>query len=104
MRILPTMCALVLTFACGTAIAQSGPKKKDDAPGVASRALGADPSRDTQSLRARMNEWYEDCRKGWDVKTHMTKRDYERTCRRMAEERVKFLNEDAKGIVRPKLN
>jgi hypothetical protein len=27
----------------------------------------------------------------------MSKKDYERTCRRMAHERIKFLNEDAKG-------
>ena len=48
-----------------------------------------------------MHAWYEDCRKGWDAKTHMSRRDYDRTCRRMAHERSKYLNEaKAKGSAR----
>jgi hypothetical protein len=53
-------------------------------------------------MRAHMQAWYEDCRKGWDTKTHMSKKDYERTCRRMAQERVKFLSADTKGRARAK--
>jgi len=49
-----------------------------------------------------MNAWYEDCRHGWDAKTHMSKKDYQRTCRRMAHERVKFINDEAKRAGRAK--
>src|SRR5262249_37736258 len=37
--------------------------------GVGTRALGATP----KDMHARMHAWYEDCRKGWDAKTHMSK-------------------------------
>jgi hypothetical protein len=53
-------------------------------------------------MRAQMGAWYEDCRKGWDAKTHMSKKDYERTCQRMAHERIKFLHDDAKSRSRAK--
>jgi len=45
-------------------------------------------------MQARMKAWYEDCRKGWDAKTHMSKKDYDHTCRRMAQERIKFLKDE----------
>jgi hypothetical protein len=51
-------------------------------------------------MHTRMNAWYEDCRKGWDAKTHMSKKEYNRTCRRMAQERIKFLS-DEKAKPRP---
>ena len=56
---------------------------------VGSRALGQYPRdmRDPEDMRAHTPAWYEDCSKGWDAKTHMSK-NYERTCRRMAHERI----------------
>jgi predicted DNA-binding protein (MmcQ/YjbR family) len=33
---------------------------------------------------------FEQCMKDWDPSTHMTKRDWERVCRRVATDRTKF--------------
>jgi hypothetical protein len=97
MRMLPSAFLLSLLLYCNLANAQSEPSAKQppaaSSKGVGTRALGQYP----KDLRGHMQAWYEDCRKGWDVATHMSKKDYERTCRRMAHERIKFLNEDAKG-------
>jgi len=37
---------------------------------------------------------FDQCMKDWDAKTHMTKRDWERTCRRVTDERMKYLREN----------
>jgi len=92
---------LAVLFTGSGANAQSAAPSPDPAPSsaqdVGTRALGQSP----QELRAHMHAWYEDCRKGWDAKTHMSRRDYDRTCRRMAHERIKYLNEaKAKGSAR----
>src|SRR5215813_4904307 len=92
---------LALLLAGSSADAQSAAPSPDPDPssaqGVGTRAIGQSP----QDLRAHMLAWYEDCRKGWDAKTHMSRRDYDRTCRRMARERIKYLNEaKAKGSAR----
>jgi hypothetical protein len=102
MRTLPSFFALSLLLSCGGASAQSELQSKQRLPsssqGVGTRALGPG----AKDMRAHMQAWYEDCRKGWDTKTHMSKKDYERTCRRMAQERVKFLSDDTKGRARAK--
>jgi hypothetical protein len=36
---------------------------------------------------------FDQCLKDWDAKTHMTKQEWERTCRRVTEERLKYLRE-----------
>jgi|SoiMethySBSTD1v2_1073268.scaffolds.fasta_scaffold389217_2 hypothetical protein len=102
MRTLPSVCVLLLLLAWSGASAQSDAKPKpsssSSSKGVGSRALGQYP----QDMRARMRAWYDDCRKGWDHSTHMSKRDYERTCHRMARERIKFIDDEAKRRVRAK--
>ena len=94
MRTLLTVFALALLLTWSEAHAQSdAPAKQPPSPAskaVGSRALGQHPP----DLQAHMHSWYEDCRKGWDAKTHMSKKDYERTCRRMAHERIKFLHDE----------
>ena len=96
MRMLQGVVALALLLVCTGANAQSDAKSERPPPtsskGVGTRALGSYP----QDMRAQMKAWYEDCRKGWDAKTHMSKRDYESTCRRMAHERIKFLKDESK--------
>jgi hypothetical protein len=51
---------------------------------------------DEQYLHARITAWYEDGRKGWNATSHMSEREYERTCLQMARERLKFLDDEAK--------
>jgi hypothetical protein len=38
-------------------------------------------------------QYLDTCMKDWDAATHMTKAEWSRTCRRLAEGRVKFLLE-----------
>jgi len=89
-----TLVALSLLLSVTGASAQSDMAAKrqpsSSTKGVGTRALGANP----KDMQARMKAWYEDCRKGWDAKTHMSKKDYDHTCRRMAQERIKFLKDE----------
>ena len=48
--------------------------------------------------KARVKE----CMKQWDRSTHMTKREWEATCRRVAAERAKYLREQGYGAERKK--
>jgi hypothetical protein len=102
MRSLPSVLALSLLLMWSGANAQSDAQAKhspqSSSKAVGSRALGQAP----KDIHAQMNAWYEDCRHGWDAKTHMSKKDYQRTCRRMAHERVKFINDEAKRAGRAK--
>lgn len=43
-----------------------------------------------------------ECMKQWDRSTHMTKGEWEATCRRVAAERVKYLREHGYGAERKK--
>jgi hypothetical protein len=93
--------AFALLFTVTVANAQSdGPAKQQSSSskGVGTMALGQYP----KDMKARMNTWYEDCRKGWDAKTHMSKKEYDRTCRRMAQERVKYLHDEERARTRAK--
>src|SRR5215813_4781545 len=96
MRTFPSACAFALLLTWSGASAQSDAQSKrlhsSLSKGVGTRAIG----QYDQGLRERMNAWYEDCRRHWDAATHMSKRDYERTCHRMARERIKFLSEQEK--------
>jgi hypothetical protein len=44
-------------------------------------------------IQKKKDEYYEQCMKDWDAATHMTKQEWQRTCKRMVENRVKFLIE-----------
>ncbi len=43
-----------------------------------------------------------ECMKQWDRSTHMTRKEWEVTCRRVAKERVKYLREQGYGAERKK--
>ncbi len=83
------LCAGVLLLSATAAFAQSG------TPPVAKRQ-----SSDAALLdeKARVKE----CMKTWDRTTHMTKREWEETCRRVASERVKYLRDQGYGSERKK--
>jgi hypothetical protein len=43
-----------------------------------------------------------ECMKQWDRSTHMSRKEWETTCRRVAKERVKYLREQGYGAERKK--
>jgi hypothetical protein len=98
MHSLPTACALLLLLSSSATYAQSKHPASSSSKGVGTRALG----QYDEYLHARITTWYDDCLKGWNATSHMSERNYERTCLQMARERVKFLDDEAKGRMRAK--
>ena len=47
-------------------------------------------------IRQRGADWLKQCLKDWDAETHMTKKDWQRVCRRVSVERVNELIKQAK--------
>jgi len=43
--------------------------------------------------RAKSDSYFKQCLDDWDAATHMTKVEWQRTCRRIADERSKFMAE-----------
>lgn len=98
MRVLPTVSLLALLFAIGAADAQSAAPSEGAPPKSASAA-----TEPVKSLQEQTDAWFKDCKQGWDAGTHMSRKDYERTCLRMAQERIKFMRDWEKtGGDRPK--
>jgi phage terminase large subunit-like protein len=50
----------------------------------------------SEKFRGPFSKYFETCMQDWDAASHMTKEDCGRTCRRLAEERVRFRLEHSK--------
>jgi hypothetical protein len=61
------------------------------APGMAEAQLPG-RSQSPEELRA---DWFKQCMQDWEPSTHMTKREWERVCRRVVDDRVKATMHDA---------
>src|SRR5262245_40181154 len=93
MHRMPTLSVLCLLFSGAVACAQSA------APAAGAGATSPKPTaalKEAQDLKTRTDAWFKDCKQGWDPGTHMSRRDYERTCMRMAQDRVKFTRDQEK--------
>ena len=75
MRVSLLVCSMLLLAASGMAQAQ-----------VSGRTQSA------EELRA---DWFKQCMQDWELSTHMTKREWERVCRRVVDDRVKATMNDA---------
>ena len=98
MRTTLHVCSLLLCV-CGTAYAQtSTPPSGEALPPKAETTTPPKPSgKDTQEqIKDRGRAWFQQCMQDWDTATHMTKVEWERTCRRVATERTKFLMEQSR--------
>jgi hypothetical protein len=98
MRTRVSFCLGVLVV-CGTAYAQT-----NDQPSAAlqpknqpTTTLPKVGGKDTpEQIKDRGRAWFQQCMQDWDSATHMTRVEWERTCRRVALERTKFLMEQSK--------
>jgi hypothetical protein len=91
-------CVLVLWLIPQTTFAQS-------AQGPASSASPARGSpEEVEAIKERVSSWLKTCLQDWDTATHMSPREWEVTCQRVANERGKFLleNPDTSLIMGPK--
>jgi hypothetical protein len=84
------ICGLSAAFAQGAADAQSDDKSNAD-PVAAARATLPNSSEKPEQQQARGRAWFARCMKDWDAGTHMTKNEWQGTCRRLAQERTKFV-------------
>jgi len=91
-------CVLVLWLIPQTTFAQS-------AQGPASSPSPARGSpEEVEAIKERVSSWLKTCLQDWDTATHMSPREWEVTCQRVANERGKFLleNSDTSLIMGPK--
>ena len=78
-----------------------GPSAQAATPKSAERSvLAATPKsteRDTpEQIRKRGADWLAQCVKDWDAETHMTKKEWQQVCRRVAADRINELIKQAK--------
>jgi hypothetical protein len=85
MRTLLLVGAVSLLFACGAAFAQSGKRE-----GTASTPTAV-PDASPAEIRERGAQYLTDCVNDWDKGTHMSKKDWTRTCRRVVQRRIDFM-------------
>jgi hypothetical protein len=100
----------LLFVLAGAAGADPGTATPGAAPAPsATRSRGSEGPKEVQSTqpaetkpRAKMtppeiqrisDEYFKQCMQDWDRATHMTKKEWERTCRRVVDGRVKFMIE-----------
>jgi hypothetical protein len=86
--------ALWVLLAGGTAFAQSASKPTPPTALPQTPALPSAPPKSAERVEAikeRARAWHTQCMQDWDAATHMTKKEWERTCRRVTLERSKFL-------------
>jgi len=96
MRTYFLLIATIPVLTCGAALAQTAasPPASPPAKGppkVAVTAEKPDCTGNPSQIRACGELWVKQCMGDWDAGTHMTKQEYNRVCRRVANERVKFL-------------
>jgi hypothetical protein len=86
----------LFAIACPLGVhAQSGAQPKSEAATVGT--VSRENCRNTpETIRACGEAWFKDCLKDWDSATHMSKKDYARTCRRVVDGRVKALIEQGR--------
>src|SRR5262245_56550077 len=90
MRILLWICGLSAALAQGAAYAHSDDKASTGSVAVARAALPNSAEKSEQS-KARGQAWLARCTQDWGAETRMTRKDWERICSRLAQERTKFV-------------
>ena len=97
LRYICLICLLLVSLDPGHAQTggKTGDKAGDETGGQTGEPPAAIPARPRTPTEAadRRKAWFDQCMQDWDKETHMSKTEWERTCRRMAHERMKFLLE-----------
>src|SRR5262249_1805297 len=70
-----------------------GPISAQSVQGAASApsARAVDSAAEVQAIKERISSWLKTCLQDWDAATHMSRKEWEVTCQRVANERGKFL-------------
>ena len=70
--------------------ASEGPTKVQSPPSAETKPKGKMTPAEIEQIS---DMYFKQCMQDWDAGTHMSKQDWERTCRRVVDNRVKFLIE-----------
>jgi len=98
---------LLLVIAGGPALAQTdarlesaaSPREETSAPSLSKtkpKSAEADSQAEIKAIRDQGAKYLEECLNDWAADSHMTKQEWTSACRRVVEERVKFLLDNAK--------
>jgi len=74
--------------------AQAATRKSNEPSVHAATPKSIEPNTPEQ-IRRRGADWLKECLKDWDAETHMTKKEWQRVCRRVSEDRIKELTKQA---------
>jgi hypothetical protein len=96
MSILPRICLLLVVLASGAAHAQT-----ETRPQGAPNASKSEPTQTAAELPASAAQSFAQCLQSWDAETHMSRGEWSAACRRLSDERDKFLEKQAKQKKQP---
>ena len=86
--------ALIIHDSAVRAQSDSPSKKAISSTAAESRTDQTKRDRTSSSDQERIDEMFAQCLKDWDAKTHMTKREWTRVCRRVVDDRTKYYKQD----------
>jgi hypothetical protein len=87
MRTLVLVGAALLLSICSVASAQSAKRESSSSAPAAVPEASFSPA----EIRERGAQYLADCVEDWDKGTHMSKKDWTRTCRRVVQRRIEFM-------------
>ena len=91
---------LLVSLFCVLAAAAVAPHEAAEAPKTTAPTTAnpdeskSKPQPSADEIRKMSDQYFNTCMRDWDVGTHMTKKEWARTCRRIADERAKFRSEE----------
>ena len=87
MRTLVLIGAAIFLSVCSLASAQSAKREGSSATSAVVPEANLSPA----EIRERGAQYLADCIEDWDKGTHMSKKDWTRTCRRVVQRRIDFM-------------
>jgi hypothetical protein len=86
----PSPAAVAPAASAAAPPASEGAKEPQSPPSAAAKPK-PDPKKPEQDKRALAATYFKQCMQDWDAATHMTRKEWERTCRRVVDGRMKFM-------------
>ena len=99
MRPLTATSLLLFACICGGASGQAMARTNNMSGStvvLAQIGNNADRATKIKEINERSGKYYAECMQLWDPETHMTKKEWAQTCRRITDERTKFLLDEMK--------
>jgi hypothetical protein len=98
MRVLLLVASFSLMLTDGTASAQSPSVTSSSEAEAKTPNDKSKPGSAAPSDQQRIVNMHAQCLKDWDVGTHMTKQEWGRICRRVVDDRAKYLDKEGRPL------